>query len=210
MPLGDPAGDRQSQARPFHFLRRGAKEAVEHAGLSARRKRRPRVGDFDDEATVALLDRDIDSSARRRVSNRIVDEARKQGANLIRGAPANGLGPETELQVDLFAVGQRSVIGNGLKDERIDVHALVGSSAALLEPGQMEQLVDERTGAPTAAAPTLRSASSMESAFSRASIRFIAHPTTSHARGMAISTGAAATSAAVCAISWRTTSCCAT
>ena len=112
MPLGDPAGDRQSHARPFRLMRRGAKKPIKHAGLSARRKRRPRVGDFDDEATVPLLDRDIDSSARRRVSNRVVNEARKQGANLTRDAPANGLASETELQIDLFAVGQRSVIRN--------------------------------------------------------------------------------------------------
>ena len=29
MPFGDPAGDRQSQTRPFRLLRSGAKEAIE-------------------------------------------------------------------------------------------------------------------------------------------------------------------------------------
>ena len=43
-----------------------------------------------------------------------------------------------------------------------------------------------------AAASTLRSANSMESVFRRDSTQFIAHPTTSHARGIAIRTGAAA------------------
>ena len=47
---------------------------------------------------------------RRRVSHRVVDEARKQGANFIRGASANGLTSEIQLQIDLLAVGQRSVI----------------------------------------------------------------------------------------------------
>ena len=102
MPFGDPASDRQPQARPFRLLRSGAKEAVEHARLGALRKGRPRVGDFDDEAAVALPDRDINSSARRRVSHRVVDEARKQGANLIRGASANGLTSDIHLQIDLF------------------------------------------------------------------------------------------------------------
>ena len=64
MPFGDPASDRQSQARPFDLLRRGAKEAIEYARLGALRKERSGVRDFDDEAAVASLDRDIDSSAR--------------------------------------------------------------------------------------------------------------------------------------------------
>ena len=57
MPLGDAASNRQSQARPFRLLRRGAKEPIEYARLSTRRKRRPYVADFDDEATVLSLDR---------------------------------------------------------------------------------------------------------------------------------------------------------
>ena len=125
MPFGDPASDRQSQARPFDLLRRGAKEAIEYARLGATRKRCPRVGDLDDEAAIALLDRDINSSAKRRVSHRVVDETRKQGANLIRGASANGLTSEIQLQIDLLAVGQRSVVCDHLEDERIDVDSLV-------------------------------------------------------------------------------------
>ena len=76
---------------------------------------------------------------------------RKQGANLIRGASANGLTSEIQLQIDLLAVGQRSVVCDHLEDERIDVDSLVPDGAAIFEPRQIKQLIDERARAPNAA-----------------------------------------------------------
>ena len=40
MSFGDPAGDRQSEARPFGLLGSGAKEAIEYGRLGALRKKR--------------------------------------------------------------------------------------------------------------------------------------------------------------------------
>ena len=151
MPFGNPAGDRQSQTRPFRLLRSGAKEAIEESRLGAPRKERSDVQDFDDEAAVASPDGHIDSPAGRCVSHRIVDEARKQGAHFVRGAPANGLTGEIHFEINLLVVGDRRVIRDGLEDERIDVDGLVLDGAALFEPRQMEQLIDERARAPNAA-----------------------------------------------------------
>ena len=91
------------------------------------------------------------SSARRRVSHRIVDEARKQGAHFVGGAAANCLTGEIHFEIELFALGQRRVIRYGFEHERVDVHHLVQGSTTLLKPGQMEQLVHERARTPNPA-----------------------------------------------------------
>ena len=65
--------------------------------------------------------------------------------------PANGLTGEIHFEINLLVVGDRRVIRDGLEDERIDVDGLVLDGAALFEPRQMEQLIDERARAPNAA-----------------------------------------------------------
>ena len=71
--------------------------------------------------------------------------------HFVRGASANGLTGEIQLEINLFVVRERGVIRDRLEDERIDVDSLVPDGAAIFEPRQIKQLIDERARAPNAA-----------------------------------------------------------
>src|SRR5439155_8703696 len=86
--LREAARDRQAEPSPAGTAGRGPMERLEDDVSVCRRDPRPTVDHMDAHLAVAAFDRDADGSGRRRVLERVLDQANEDALDL-RGVDTN-------------------------------------------------------------------------------------------------------------------------
>ena len=149
MSLDDRACDREPEpgrSIGASCARSSLNERLEDALALVGRNAFAGVGDLDLDLSLALLGADDDASVRRRVPDRVLQQVEENALQLLRiGSRPGRAAGELGRDADDGGVGVRAHRLDRLVDDLGDRHALEApADVARLEPGQLEEVVDQR------------------------------------------------------------------